>query len=311
MTKVSRMKYQNDNTKRHDEKESQFLNDTRKEVMFYNDIITNPWERSLLVCARKIEKIVTALYLVTDVMDSGLPLVTSLRTHAVQLLDTTYVTVTHKSITPHELSALVVRLEHLVSLVAIGKITHAISEMNAEVIQTEIHKVISIIAADARNLAHQYTSYVHPRNQISSPVAPVLAHTIFDDRGFDELEKTRKRQNDIKQTIRSVSLPVAPIKTTFEKSNENQTVSDVQTTPQKIGPSATLKKTSSVTPDANTRKSEIMAVVRSHKNATMQDIQKYVTGCSDKTLQREIASLITAGLISKTGDKRWATYHVV
>jgi hypothetical protein len=43
----------------------------------------------------------------------------------------------------------------------------------------------------------------------------------------------------------------------------------------------------------------------------MQDIQKFVTGCSDKTLQREIVGLIAGGLISKAGDKRWATYHVV
>ena len=42
----------------------------------------------------------------------------------------------------------------------------------------------------------------------------------------------------------------------------------------------------------------------------IRDIASFVIGCSEKTVQRELASLISDGLIKKEGEKRWSRYFV-
>jgi hypothetical protein len=150
------MKGQNDVSKRHEEAGSQSLNDIRKEVLFYNDIFTNPLEKSFFVYSRKIEKIVTALYLVTDVMDSELPLTRSLRSESLDLLNACYQILTGTGkLAPTEMTRILVRLEHVTSLISIGRISHHISEMNAQVLVVELQKVTQLIALDTQELTQK------------------------------------------------------------------------------------------------------------------------------------------------------------
>lgn len=298
------MKGQNDVSKRHEESGYHALSDTRKDVLFYNDIFTNTLEKSFFIYSRKIEKIVTALYLVTDVMDEDLPLTRSLRSESLDLLNACYQLLTGAGkLTPHEMTRVLVRLEHVTSLISIGRIAHHISEMNAQVLVTELQKVIQLIAGDTQELTQKYTSYLYPRNSGLDTAQPVVSHATLDDASFEELEKAKKRQslpvrsvNDIKTTLTTNSLE-------SKKIAENK-----RDTQSSISPVKTTSKIPAGDPD---RKQSIMNVIRSHKNASMQDIQKFVTGCSDKTLQRELVGLIASGQIRKVGDKRWATYHVV
>jgi hypothetical protein len=294
------MKGYHEPTKRQDEKGVSSVNDIRKEVFVYNDIFNNPLEKNLFVYSRKIEKIVAALYLVTDVMDPELPLTKSLRLESLDLLNACFQILTgNNALNPGGLTKVLVRLEHVTSLVSIGKIAHHISEMNAHVLVTELQKVTQLMGADTQELAKKYTSYLYPRTQSRESSQPILSHTTLDDTAFEDLEKTRKRQNDIKTTL-----------TTSINDKIPSTHSQIGLI-TKTGIVTSIKTTSKTTFEKSDRKQEIMNVIRSHKNATMVDIQKYVTGCSDKTLQRAIVDLIQDGQVQTVGDKRWATYHVV
>jgi hypothetical protein len=298
------MKGQNDVSKRHEEAGSQSLNDIRKEVLFYNDIFTNPLEKSFFVYSRKIEKIVTALYLVTDVMDSELPLTRSLRSESLDLLNACYQILTGTGkLAPTEMTRILVRLEHVTSLISIGRISHHISEMNAQVLVVELQKVTQLIALDTQELTQKYTSYLYPRNHGVEAAQPVVSHATLDDVSFEELEKAKKRQTIPNRQVNDVKATLTTFSSESKKSVENKkdSVSTVQV----------IKTTSRISGGDPDRKQSILNVIRSHKNASMQDIQKFVTGCSDKTLQRELVSLIASGQIRKIGDKRWATYHVV
>lgn len=298
------MKTNNDVSKRHGESTDQFINDTRKEVLFYNDIFSNALEKSFFVYSRKIEKIVTALYLVTDVMDADLPLTRSLRSESLDLLNACYQILTNTGkLVPTEMTRIVVRLEHVTSLISIGRIAHHISEMNAQVLMGELQKVIQLIVLDTQELSQKYTSYLYPRNHGSETAQPVVSHATLDDASFEELEKAKKRQSMPTRPINDIKTTLATFTPELKKQAENTkdtTVVDTQ-----------IKTTSPIGKGDPDRKQSILNVIRSHKNASMQDIQKFVTGCSDKTLQRELVSLIASGQIRKVGDKRWATYHVV
>ncbi len=290
------MKSQNDTIKGHKEIDSTYLNDIRKDVFFHNDIFINSLEKSLFTYSRKIEKVVTALYLVTDVMDPEIPLTKSLQLESLDLLNACYQVLIGPAINPSDLTRVLVRLEHVTSLVSIGRIAHHISDMNARVLIGELQKVSQLVAIDTHELSQKYSSYLQPRNNGKESVQPILSHGILDDAAFEEIEKSKKKQNDIK-TILTTSMKEARSISGFDID------SDVKI--------PLIKTTLKNSTDNEGRRQNILNVIKSHRNASMQDIQKFVTGCSDKTLQREIVGLIAAGMIRKDGDKRWATYHII
>jgi predicted HTH transcriptional regulator len=48
-----------------------------------------------------------------------------------------------------------------------------------------------------------------------------------------------------------------------------------------------------------------------NKAVSIKDIRTAITGCSEKTIQRELANLISQGLIKREGERRWSVYKPV
>lgn len=59
------------------------------------------------------------------------------------------------------------------------------------------------------------------------------------------------------------------------------------------------------------RKNMVLDFIKGHSNASIKDIVPNIVGCSEKTIQREIVSLIDQGKIKKMGERRWSRYSVV
>lgn len=273
------------------------------------DIFKNPSERSFFFAVRKTEKIVTALYLVTDVMDPELPLTRSVRTESLGLLDACYRVLSSGAMSPDEVARIIVRMEHVSSLVSIGRITQHISEMNAEVLLSEMGKVVQAVTVELAEIRSRHASYSAARGG-GAAMQPAIPSQVLSDAAFDEMAKTRKRQNDIKTTLTTPINDIGAMSNSRRFANDTG-VSKTTSSESLVSKGSSQKKSSGNAVPAGDRKQKILDVVTSHKNATMQDIQKFVTECSDKTLQREVLSLIGLGLIRKEGDKRWATYHLV
>lgn len=56
------------------------------------------------------------------------------------------------------------------------------------------------------------------------------------------------------------------------------------------------------------RTSLILDIVRKNKGISIKDIAAVVRGCSEKTIQRELTTLIDKGLIERRGERRWSVY---
>lgn len=56
------------------------------------------------------------------------------------------------------------------------------------------------------------------------------------------------------------------------------------------------------------RMAKVLDFVKKNKGVSIKDISAVVRGCSEKTIQRELASLITQGLVRKVGERRWSQY---
>lgn len=56
------------------------------------------------------------------------------------------------------------------------------------------------------------------------------------------------------------------------------------------------------------RTERILDVVRKRGSVSIKDIAAVVRGCSEKTIQRELALLIHQGLVKRVGERRWSHY---
>lgn len=58
------------------------------------------------------------------------------------------------------------------------------------------------------------------------------------------------------------------------------------------------------------RRDIIIQLLGKKDKITVKDISKEITDCSEKTLQRELISLVEEGVLKKEGERRWSTYFL-
>lgn len=252
-------------------------------------LFQNSVEKSLAAYAQKIGKVVSAIYLVTDVMDGQLPLTASLRSQSIELLNACYGLLSvAQPIGSDALVRIAVRIEQVATLVTIGSIAHHISPMNADIIGTELKNIRELIGVDIATVTASEKKFaIHPGISIQ----PNVPKQILDDESFAALlsrHESKRHQQSIKTTL-----------TTKLNQNDNQNdIRKIKTTFQNDIPEIA-------------RKDMIISVIRSIDGCTLADIKPKMKSISDKTLQREIAELMTMGLIKREGNKRWAIYRAI
>jgi len=60
----------------------------------------------------------------------------------------------------------------------------------------------------------------------------------------------------------------------------------------------------------NDRKAKILDFINKNGPTTIRDLTPVIKGCSDKTIQRELAGLVVSGLVRREGEKRWSRYLI-
>jgi predicted transcriptional regulator len=76
-----------------------------------------------------------------------------------------------------------------------------------------------------------------------------------------------------------------------------------------------IKDNISIIKDKSSRKESrekaIIDIIRTRGNVNIKDISKSIRGCSEKTIQRKLISLIKGGVIKKDGERRWSRYSLI
>lgn len=58
------------------------------------------------------------------------------------------------------------------------------------------------------------------------------------------------------------------------------------------------------------RQNIILGLLKKKKELTIKDIALVIKDCSEKTIQRELISFIEAGVLKRTGERRWSKYSL-
>lgn len=295
---------QNDISKRHADIQNDIGNKSLEIIGFFK----NPSQKNLVSAIKKLEKIVAGIYLVTDVMDSGLPLTQQLRQESLVILSAGYRTIEKTNfLCAEQVSMWGVQVDYLLGLVRIGTIAHHISTMNGEILSKELEKITTVIFSEAQALASIEKNKMIPGISIDQPLVP---HTVMRDDLFEDILKhaeSKRHQNDIKTTLshqlfqndisKRHDETKRHFKTTLEKNHQNNNEN------RNLVKNEVLEKID--------RKQKIITLIKNQGVITTGDIKKALPEMSDKMIQREIAHLIEIKMIRKNGNKRWATYQLI
>lgn len=58
------------------------------------------------------------------------------------------------------------------------------------------------------------------------------------------------------------------------------------------------------------RRESVLSVIREKGSVSIKDISTLIRGVSEKTIQRELSSLVESGVVKKTGERRWSVYSL-
>ncbi len=233
---------------------------------------------------KKTEKLVTALYMVTDCMDTDDALKGKLRQLGVELLSDMYKLSNLSPMDKHmHISGSLAHVDEILSFVEIAYTIGFISEMNTMILKKEFMILVGELESHQKKDKHftftldeqMFSLPVLEENNLSSGMGMNSKNMIKDKRtSFGNMSFTNTK----------------PSLSVYQNSN-------------------TKSHTNSVS-DKKERIDKILSLVKD-KEVSIKDISIAFTDCSEKTIQRELNSLVSLGQIKKTGSKRWSRYQAI
>lgn len=215
---------------------------------------------------KKTERIVTAIYLVTNFLSEDNPLRKSLRHSSMELLSliSSIVFSTHSNLKKAE-SEIRFHANQIISALSIALYSGYVSDMNYKILEKELEMYLSENSA--------------------------LFATLSDNFKLPDL---------------SLNMPDMQEKKPVHKNPQQK---DRNKGHNSITPS--LNKESPVYARKQSRKDLIISVLKKKDSATIKDISLVISDCSEKTIQRELISLVKEKVLKRSGERRWSTYSLV
>ncbi len=117
--------------------------------------------------------------------------------------------------------------------------------------------------------------------------------------------------NEIDAVLRGINSYIGTDSFSFAGSTD-ATVTPAKSKPAAVTSSAsTGPKTDSVAKStAADRRQRIITILEAKGEATIKDISEIITDCSEKTIQRELNTLIEDNQVKRQGERRWSRYSL-
>jgi hypothetical protein len=239
---------------------------------------------------KKLEKVVTALYMVSDCMDESEPMKIALRTLGVNLISSIHSIGLDKPITKNfSLATIETDLGKALSFVDIASTVGLISTMNGGILKNELEKLQNMIS-----------------QIIDSNANSGFKNTNFEARALSTFALKEFLTTD------EPAFPAAPMNTMIFKGHDIKDTKVMSFT--KMSNKLDSAQTKKTTPSSSDmaikmmRRSNILKIIKDKNEVTIKDISTIIKDCSEKTLQRELSGLVLENVLKKEGNKRWSKY---
>lgn len=270
---------------------------------------------SVFIC-KKVEKLSSAVYMITNFIPNDDPLRTRLRDITLRLLSeimslktkgpaevkkTKYKTSQTNYKGHIFIQEALTMTDEINALLEIGYFSGHISKMNFSIIKQE-YALLS-------NFLNDNADTISSFDNIMIPV------DFFDARESNALSEDKSEDNILKSSEDNSAQVGEP--SSKGQAKGHREVSFRKNT-AKINTTTMHKRHTNINTHTNTNKSGydkregiIRKLLEKKPFVTVKDVTKVINDCSEKTLQRALISLVKRGVLKKDGERRWSTYKLV
>jgi DNA-binding transcriptional ArsR family regulator len=254
----------------------------------------------------KTEKICTALYMVTNFLATNEPIKWEVRNTSLKFLGAVMslnkATLSSRNISMRDISS---ELFQLKSLFNIAYKSGFISEMNYQVIDQELVKLLdfltefnaSQISVESELFEEDYFNSELPRVQMENEESKIKDRISSAENDFYKNVAYQTNKGHIGQLSYKRQ---KDIKDTNKRTNKGQ-MSDT-----KLGSDRNQENK----PKNSARREKIIDILKQKGKVSVKDVSAEIPDVSEKTLQRELVSMVEEGIIQKEGERRWSRYFI-
>lgn len=250
---------------------------------------------------KKTEKIVTALYLVTECMDTDDAIKMRMRLCGVDLLSLVHKLPVLSPVEKHtELTLVKMKVSEVSSLVDISATIGFVSEMNARILTQEFRFLLEKLELHQSGIGSFDQGYSVPSSHKISEFVLSPDMLRVDTSIAPSLQpKTSNTENGVtyKKPLMSVINSKGPMGYSQDK---NTNFLDKGHLDKSI-----------VKEDRSNKIKEIIKDNDKGEGVSIKDISISFPELSEKTIQRELNNLVSLNKVKRVGDKRWSKYQLV
>ena len=270
--------------------------------------------------AKKSERLVTALYLVTDLISDTEPIKQGLRKSAVGLLSSMNALAqleVKDRVTEFKTS--LKSVTEILSLLHVSITTGLVSDMNGNILmdgfralQLVLEKKQPILTKEMLSIDNEEelnrsTSLSNAITSTSYDVlTPLSISRMNESVNTDENKKTNKMSYIEKLEKFDFNSNLNSNKVEKETNIVNDNDTDLKDFNKNTKAQTTFN--SSFQLRKQSRRDQILALFVKGVDVSIKDISARIKGCSEKTIQRELNNLVFDGKIKRIGEKRWSRY---
>jgi hypothetical protein len=281
-----------------------------------------------VLIAKKSEKLVTALYLVTDLMVDSEPIKHGLRKNGVALL-TSMNALAQLDVKDRvlELKMSLKAVTEITSLLHVAVTTGTVSQMNGELLMDGFRS-LQLVLEKKQPIFTKEMLHVEDEEQLDNETSfsSAVTSTSYDALTPLSLARLHESKEDLRRT--QESLRQAHLLTKMEGKGHiyTSTVKDKEedikdrtqsSTPVRASTHSVLMEHASRSSNSFassfqmkklSRREQILALFVRGVDVSIKDIAARIKGCSEKTIQRELNALLYDNIIERIGEKRWSRY---
>lgn len=250
---------------------------------------------------KKTEKIVSAIYLLTNHFDEKEPMKWTLRNQGNHILASM---LKIRNIGSQEAEKarenLVNSMAEIVSLFEVAYLSGIVSEMNFNLLKKEFLNLITITTEYKNSSQKNHTTF----NQSFFAIEETDSNPQVTSENTSEKSIGHNKGHNFLNKKASV------FKENVEKKSSLYTNETTESNQQSEKNQKLYEVKSPVDMRKINRRNLILNTIKKKGSVMIKDLSPVIKGCSDKTIQRELSALIKSGLVVKEGKRRWSVYKI-
>ncbi|MDE2218122.1 MAG: hypothetical protein KGJ58_01545 [Patescibacteria group bacterium] len=252
-------------------------------------------DANVIFIFKKTERLASAIYLITSFISDNEPIKWKMRDTAGKLLShgINLSNQGHRN-RADAMNNFTAASFEMISLLEVANISGIISSMNCNIIKYEIEKIIDLVELKERSLSAKF----------------LLSKNFFDTSENYSGADGKSGQTSSSQNEKDIG-------TMSQNSDDKETVSKtnsykrhlIKDTSKGEGNNVSFIK-GHIVRGKDKRYETIINLLKKTKEIGVKDVSSILFDCSEKTIQRELLSLVAKGVLKKEGERRWSKYSL-